>query len=101
MNARTNTGSTALHEAARDDHAEIVRLLIAHGADVNAVEEDQMTSMHAAVAFDCHIATMELLIMAGADVNAKESNGFAPLFFAASDGHDEVVRVLRSHGAKE
>jgi ankyrin repeat protein len=38
-------------------------------------------------------------IARGAEVDAKDINGLTPLYFAASHGHTDVVRLLLDHGA--
>ena len=45
MNATHNGGGTPLHWAARKGHQEIVELLIANGANVNAQDEDGGTPL--------------------------------------------------------
>lgn len=48
--ANTRTGLTALHQAVLDGNFKAVRLLLKHGADVNKVDEDSWTPLHAACA---------------------------------------------------
>jgi ankyrin repeat protein len=43
----------------------------------------------------------ELLIAKQADVNAKDNDGHTPLWLAKYRGRDEIVDLLRKHGAKE
>ena len=37
----------------------------------------------------------------GADVNTKGKNGETPMSVAKEKGHEQVVELLRKHGAKE
>ncbi|TET85145.1 MAG: hypothetical protein E3J37_02540, partial [Anaerolineales bacterium] len=69
VNAR-NEGSyrTPLYWAAMEGHRDIVELLLAHDAEVNA---GRITALHYA-AKEGHKEIAELLIAKGADVNAKE-----------------------------
>ena len=46
---KDKSGSTPLHDAAQGAHKEIVELLIANGADVNAKDEDGLTPLDLAV----------------------------------------------------
>ena len=39
-----------LHYAAYGNHADVVRLLLARGADVDAIDKDHYTALHAAAA---------------------------------------------------
>jgi len=59
-----------LHAAAGLGRKEIVELLIAEGADVNAENDSGDTPLHWA-AMEGHTKVAELLITTGADVNAK------------------------------
>lgn len=75
-------------------------LLLARGADVNAVSRNAMGvgPLHSAVTGN-HTALARTLIGAGADVNAAQQGGFTPLMGAAQNGNAELVRLLLSHGA--
>jgi uncharacterized protein len=42
----------------------------------------------------------ELLIAKGADVNVKNQKGLTPLALADIMGRDDVVELLKKHGAK-
>ena len=45
MNAKSNRGYTPLHEASKNEKNEILELLIAKGADVNAKDDDGDTPL--------------------------------------------------------
>ena len=66
-----HVGSTLVHEATRNDHKDVAELLIAKGADVNAMDANGQTPLHAAVTFGWK-DMVELLIAKGADVNGKD-----------------------------
>lgn len=42
-----------------------------------------------------------ILVENGANVNAQSLNGFTPLYMAAQENHEAVVRYLLSHGANQ
>ena len=73
---------TALLEAVHhgDEGAAIV--LLETGSDVNAVDIDGSTCLHAAIENDCCPRFIKRLLAAGADVNAVESKGLTPLMLA-------------------
>ena len=93
-------GRTALFIAAMSDgSAPIVRLLIAKGADVNAKDAFQNTTLTAA-AYGNDLDTIRLILDAGVDVNAAGVTGVTPLLGAAYHGHLAAVTLLLARGAK-
>lgn len=42
-----------------------------------------------------------MLVQRGASVNAQSQNGFTPLYMAAQENHDSVVKYLLSKGANQ
>jgi len=76
--------STPLEHAAVAGRAEAVELLIRRGADVNAVDRDRGTSLHAA-AFLGHEKIVHALVENGAAVNAANVRGETPLGVAIID----------------
>jgi uncharacterized protein len=105
--AEVNTASretmkvTPLHSAAAARQVAIARLLIAHGADVNAGQaESGFTPLHEAAANgDIELAT--LLLEHGAKINAKMKDGKTPLAFAVSRNQSEMAAFLRGRGAAQ
>lgn len=99
VNAVSARGRTALFLAAMSDRsAAIVRLLIAAGADVHAVDSLKMTLLHAA-AVGNDAETVRVLVEAGLDVNAVDFKGYTPLISASSNGNLAAVRLLLAKGA--
>jgi ankyrin repeat protein len=84
-----------------DERAEIVQVLIRHGADVNAIDGTHSTPLHLAFSKGC-VESVKLLIRHGADVNAKNGRQATPLHLAVSTHSDlkgDLVRLLLSQGA--
>ncbi|TEY45515.1 hypothetical protein BOTCAL_0330g00100 [Botryotinia calthae] len=89
---------TALVRAASSGHkndALIVKELILHGADVNAVCDGETVLMHSAL----RPPVMKLLIEAGANIEAKDAEGDTVLHKAAKVGREDSVQVLVEAGA--
>jgi ankyrin repeat protein len=78
----------------RNDAA--MRLLIAHGADVNRADAYGRRPLHVA-AFNPRL--VQLLLEAGADPNAPDSEGNTPLHRAAEGGALESARLLLARGS--
>jgi Acyltransferase family/Ankyrin repeats (3 copies) len=77
-------GGTPLLWAAAKGQAEAIELFIEHGADVNAVDRDGGSALHAA-AFLGHEKAVDVLIRNGGKVNAANSRGSTPLDVAILD----------------
>ena len=93
ISASNNRGRTALHLAAESNHEEMVKLLLANGADSRAVSDGGWTALHNA-AQSGHAGATALLLASDADVNAVLSNGMTPLHWAAFNGHEDVVKLI-------
>ncbi|TGO28133.1 hypothetical protein BPAE_0032g00760 [Botrytis paeoniae] len=105
-------GQTALHNAARRGHTEIVRILLQH-MDLTAVlssNNRKQTALHLAAGCGS-VEVINLLLgfsrttaTAAEAVNKQDERGWAPLCFASSGtqlrgDYEEVIRILRYHGA--
>ena len=91
-------GDTALIAATSGGYDEIVQMLLAAGAPVNAANQDQRTALMAA-ALRGDVKLVRMLLVAGAAVNAKDKQGETALFDAVRYGRLDVVRLLLDAGA--
>jgi len=96
VNVKNDDGLTPLMKAAGWGEKEIAELLIAEGADVNAMS-DGLTTLHFAVELG-EKGTAELLIEKGADVNAQ-CDGISPLHSSVWRGDKEITELLIAKGA--
>ena len=92
------TGESAIGRAAQHGYVNLVKDLIAAGADVNAEDDYGGTPLHDA-AYKGQAEVISILIKAGADVNAKTDGGSTPLHSAAYKGQAEVIPILIKAGA--
>lgn len=100
VNASSKTGRTPLLLAAMsDESADVVRFLMAKGADTRATDRVGMTALHAAANAN-DTETVRLLLDASPDVNAKDAGDFTPLMNAAMNGNTAVARMLLARGAR-
>ncbi|MGE5193222.1 MAG: ankyrin repeat domain-containing protein [Deltaproteobacteria bacterium] len=91
-------GSTPLMYAALYSDADMLRLLIDRGADVNVVNKDGITALMWAAG---DIDKVRLLLARGAKVDVRTEMGRTPLLIAATyTGNVEVVRLLLKSGGK-
>lgn len=101
--ARNSNKSTALHSAAAAGRKAIVELLIANGADVNALDEGDTASPLHYAAERGHRDVVEVLVEHGADVNwNKDWHERGPLGWSVVFGevHTDVAEYLISKGAQ-
>ena len=88
---------TALSMAVNFDQVEIVRLLLAFGANPNAKDESKQTPLF--YIYSDHPIMTKLLLSAGANPNAKDIWGYTPLHMHVPQGSLETVKVLLLHDA--
>jgi uncharacterized protein len=97
-NSRGLNGRPVLLAYVWRDNKERVEKLLAHGADVSAVDADGDTALHGA-AKSGNVEIMRLLLDKGANPNATNRQGGTPLMWTAVFGHDAAARLLLSRGA--
>ena len=89
---------TVLHLAAKFKcSAELTKILIEAGADVDAVDSDQSSPLHYASGWNP--AVVPVLLEAGAKVNVLDYSQESPLFKAAKCNHEASVVALMAASA--
>lgn len=100
VNHRNNAKAAPLIEAAArgDDCAGVVAVLVEHGAELEAVDDQGRTALLWAC---CASAPqmLQALIDAGASIHAVDSDGASGLHHAATFGLDDIARTLIAAGA--
>ena len=91
-------GETALHIAAKKGEAEIVRILLEAGADLEAKNGDGETALQLAFTRDCS-AVLRVLVEFGADVASLDKKNFKAWHIAARFGKTGALRFLFELGA--
>jgi len=82
-----------LMAAARGGSLDIVKALLANGADVNKAANDGVTALYIA-AENGHSDVVRALLANGANVNKAANDGATPLYIAAHQGRYNVVELL-------
>jgi ankyrin repeat protein len=92
-------GEPALHLAAQFGHADMVGLLLDHGANVNLKNQTRgATALHIAV-YANQPAVAKVLIARKANLEATEMSGATPLTMATQLRRTELVNILTEAGA--
>jgi uncharacterized protein len=110
-NRTISEGTTALMKAATTSDVELMRTLLARGADPNIRTKNNTTALMAAAGLnwvdisslgteDASIEAIKLLLDRGGDVNAVNDEGETAAHGAAQRGADKVLQFLFDRGAK-
>jgi len=92
---------TALMEAAGAGNTVIIKQLVEKGADINAKDHESSTPLFFACMYG-HVEAVRLLIELGANPNVEAAGlGRTPMSLAETNGHTEIVQILKDAGAKK
>ena len=96
---RAVSGETPLMQAARRGKVDVVRTLLARGANPNAKESNGgQTALMWAIS-ERHSDVADELVKGGADIHAHSNSGSTALMFAAQQGDADSARILLAAGA--
>lgn len=101
INSRDVNGYTALHHACLNGHSTIVRLLLAHNAQIDVPDIRGSTPLFLA-SWAGHQDIVKMLLFHSpipANPNAQTIENETPLHSGAQHGHNSVVAILLSFGA--
>jgi RNA polymerase sigma factor (sigma-70 family) len=98
--ALNSIGSTPLGAAVWGDRPEVVRYLVAQGAQLDVVNHFGQTPLHRAVRRG-GVEVVRCLLQAGADHEFLDPEGLRPAEVAARSGNAEMVRVFEEHSVHE
>jgi ankyrin repeat protein len=90
---------TLLHHMAAEGEIGKARLLLDHGADIDAIDDEYQSTPLGVAARRGQRAMVELLVDRGADPAAAGASWSTPLEWAQKKGHGVIADVLRAAGA--
>lgn len=103
--------ATALMRAVFSADLEVVKLLLAHGADPHIISSDRETTVAAAAGLGFirgyhkerpiadRLEILKMMVNSGGDVNAADNYGITPLMAAANLGEVSIIQYLIDNGA--
>ena len=97
VHAKCGNHGTLLHAASYKGHLDVVRLLLAHGVDVNTTT-NEITPLCSAYDGE-HLDVMRLLLEHGADVDVYYDDAGLLVHEASFSGRADVVHLLLQHNA--
>ncbi|KAJ3297237.1 hypothetical protein HDU79_004361 [Rhizoclosmatium sp. JEL0117] len=103
LNKADEYDRTALMHAVRSSQVEVVRILVANGADVNAQDETAKDPITAQLFGACMSGDAQFvrdLLNQGARVDSQDESGRTALHHATQHSHIRVVRELIRRGAQ-
>ena len=102
INAKDETGLTALDYALEKGYNQLVGVLVSHPAfDVNARNVEGSTALFWAAKRGYYDVTRQLLKHRAIDVNIGDTDGTTPLKIASTEGHTRIVALLLSQEQRE
>ncbi|MFH1379549.1 MAG: ankyrin repeat domain-containing protein [bacterium] len=91
--------NSALMAACENEHADVVKYLLKHGAEVDLRSIYEETALHIA-SMKGNVKIVNMLLEAGAEVNALDSRDRTPLYLASEGSFYDVIKLLMEHNAK-
>ena len=82
-----------------EDAPELIQLFIDHGADIDAIDEEDRSTPLGIAAREGLTEFVDLLLANGADPNAAGASWAAPRAWAERRGHESIAAKLRACGA--
>jgi ankyrin repeat protein len=100
VNVRNKSGATPLHTAALGGDSEVVKLLLDHGAEINARDQESGATPLSYAASLGRGEVVELLLARGADLTLRNTRGQTPLDLAEENNQKEISDLLRLYVGK-
>ncbi|RLN96482.1 hypothetical protein BBJ28_00000633 [Nothophytophthora sp. Chile5] len=96
LNSLDETGLSLLHYVSFYNYAQLVPVLVAHGAHINQQSTQGQTALHLAAGCG-HDEVVAVLLQSGADLLVLDFDGLTAADRAEKSGHAEVSGTLRRH----
>lgn len=101
INAQDDILASALHYATAAESFDVIKLLIASGAQLNIADKDNATPLHVAIITHKNQEIIQYLIDAGADINMPGKHGNTLLHYAVKDQNIAITKLLVRAGVNK
>lgn len=99
LEAMNNRSQTPLCVAAKSKREDMVKFLLARGADIQSIDKEGHTILHRVVVDEPKSSLIELLIDNGIEPDARDEQGETVLHLAVKRRQKTTVKVLLKKGA--
>jgi len=104
VNSRDEDGLTPIHNAIfhndyEGDYPQVIQLLLEHGANPNAQDNQRRTPLHL-VSSSSRLDFARILLAHGADADAEDEEGITPLQVALARRQSEMAQLLSEYCSK-
>lgn len=96
VNIENHRGSTPLHKAASKGFPAIVRLLLDHGANVDAIDSSERTPLHWAC-FYGHTEVARVLLLFGPSIEITDKTGLTASDLASQRGNFQIQSCIETY----
>jgi len=95
-------GFSALHLACYFGQADVAKLLLENGAEIDKITMNgsDLRPLQSAVA-SCHLDVVKVLLKFKPDIDVQMFGGFTALMSATALGDEEMIELLINHGADQ
>src|SRR6267142_5194226 len=76
---------------------DVIRFLLEHGAEVDALDNDHLTPLHMTLSQKGSVRAAQLQLQHGANVHIQNNEGETPVQVALRNGHEALMRLLLEH----
>jgi hypothetical protein len=96
LNSLDEAGLSLLHYVSFYNYAQLVPVLVAHGAHINQQSTQGQTALHLAAGCG-HDEVVDVLLQSGADLHVRDFDGLTAADRAESSGHTNVAAKLHHY----
>ena len=89
-----------IHWAASDGKIGVLRYILSHRQDLNAVDSNGCSPIVIATQYN-QVQVVVFLLESGADLSLRDNNGDTALHWAAYKGHNEMIALLAQRMPQE